>query len=149
MQSLNYAFEYGELSNSQKQAVINLVEKRGKDKRQIKNWRPISLINVDAKIESKTLAKRLENVLPEIIHFDQSVFVKGRTIFDAIRTIDDVIEHTMNGDISGILVAIDFEKAFDSLNFSFLMSVLYTHLTLVRLSFSGYESCIIRSPAVL
>ena len=68
--SLNYAFEYGELSNSQKQAVITLVEKRGKDKRQIKNWRPISLINVDAKIASKTLAKRLENVLPEIIHFN-------------------------------------------------------------------------------
>ena len=52
-------------------------------------------------------------MLPEIIHFDQSAFVKGRTIFDAIRTIDDVIEHTMNRDISGTLVAIDFEKAFD------------------------------------
>ena len=84
MQSLNYPFEYGELSNSQKQAVITLVEKRGKDKRQIKNWRPISLINVDAKIASKTLAKRLENVLPEISHFDQRAFVKGRNIFDAI-----------------------------------------------------------------
>ena len=57
-------------------------------------------------------------MLPEIIHFDQSAFVKGRTIFDAIRTIDDVIEHTMNRDISWILVAIDFEKAFDSVNFS-------------------------------
>ena len=81
MQSLHYAFEYAELSNSQKQAVTTLVEKRGKDKRLIKNWRPISLINVDAKIASKTLAKRLENVLPEIIHFDQSAFVKGRTIY--------------------------------------------------------------------
>ena len=59
-------------------------------------------------------------MLPEIIHFDQSAFVKGRTIIDAMRTIDGVIEHTMNRDISGILVAIDFEKAFDSLNFSFL-----------------------------
>ena len=66
--SLNYAFEFGELSNSQKQAIITLVEKKGKDKRMIKNWRPISLINVDAKIASKTLAKRLERVLPEIIH---------------------------------------------------------------------------------
>ena len=64
-------------------------------------------------------------MLPEVTHFDQSAFVKGRTIFDAIRTIDDVIEHTMNGDISVILVAIDFEKAFDSLNFSFLISVLH------------------------
>ena len=62
---------------------------------------------------SNILAKRLENVLPEIIHFDQSAFVKGRTIFDAIRTIDDVIKHTMNRDISRTLAAIDFEKAFD------------------------------------
>ena len=46
--------KYGELSNSQKQAVITLVEKRGKDKRQIKNWRPVSLINADAKMASKT-----------------------------------------------------------------------------------------------
>ena len=106
MESLNYVFEYGELSNSQKQAVITLVEKKGKDKRQIKNWRPVFLINVDPKIASKTLAKRLENVLPEIINFGQIAFGQ-RTIFDAVRTIDDVIEHTMNRDISVILVAID------------------------------------------
>ena len=62
---------------------------------------------------SNILAKRLENVIPEIIHFDQSVFVKGITIFDAIRTMDGVIEHTMNRDILGTLAAIDFEKALD------------------------------------
>ena len=42
--------------------------------------------------------------------------------FDAIRTIDNVIEHRMNRDILGILVAIDFEKDFDSLNFNFLLT---------------------------
>ena len=109
MESLDYAFQYGELSNSQKQAVITLAEK--KRKRQIENWRSVSLINVDVKIESKTLAKRLENVLPEIIHLIRAPFVKGRTIFNAIKRIDDVIEHTMNKDLSGIFVAIDFEKA--------------------------------------
>ena len=151
MQSLNYAFEYGELSNSQKQAVITLVEKRGKGKRQIKNWRPIALINVDARIASKTLAKRLENVLPEIIHFDQSAFVKGRTIFDAIRTTDDVIEHTMNRDISGILVAIDFEKAFDFLNFSFLIRVLHafnfgpSFIHWVRVLYNKVFSCVMNN----
>ena len=128
-----------------------MVEKRGKDKRQIKNWRPISLINVDAKIASKTLAKRLENVLPEIIHFDQSAFVKGRTIFDAIRTTDDVIEHTMNRDISGILVAIDFEKAFDSLNFSFLLRVLHafnfgpSFIQWVRVLYNKDSSCVLNN----
>ena len=66
----------------------------------IKNWRPISLINVDAKIASKILAKRLEKVFPEIIHSNQNAFVKGRSIFDAIRTIDDVIEYTKEQKIS-------------------------------------------------
>ena len=151
VQILNYAFEYGELSNSQKQAVITFVKKRGKDKKQIKNWSPISLINVDAKIASKTLAKRLENVLPEIIHFDQSAFVKGRTIFDAIRTIDDVIEHTMNRDISGILVAIVFEKAFDFLNFSFLLRVSHafnfgpSFIQWVQVLYNNASSCVMNN----
>ena len=79
--SLNYAFEYGELSNSQKQAVITLVEKKEKDKRFVKNWRPISLVNVDAKLGSKTLAKRLAKVLPEVIHFNQNAFCKGENNF--------------------------------------------------------------------
>ena len=48
--SLNYSYDHGELSNTQKQAIIKLIEKKGKDKRYIGNWRPISLINVDAKI---------------------------------------------------------------------------------------------------
>ena len=87
--SLNYAFEFGDLSNTQKQAISTLIEKKGKDKRLVKNWRPISLINVDAKIASKVLAKRMEKVLPTIIHPDQNAFVKGRSIFDAVRTIDD------------------------------------------------------------
>ena len=65
---INHVYEFGELSTTQKQALITLIEKKGKDKRLIKNWRPISLINVDAKIISKVLAKRLEKVLPYIIH---------------------------------------------------------------------------------
>ena len=70
------------------------------------------MINVDAKIASKTLAKRLEKVLPKLIHSNQNAFVKGRSIFDAIRTIDDMLEYTKEKELSGILVAIDFEKAF-------------------------------------
>ena len=47
--SLNFSHEHGQLSSSQKQAMITLLEKKGKDKRFIDNWRPISLINVDGK----------------------------------------------------------------------------------------------------
>ena len=91
--------------------MITLVEKKGKDKRLIKKWRPISLINMDTKIASNTLAKRLENILPEIVHFNQNAFVKGRTIFDAIRTIENAVKYTEQKGLSGILLVIDFEKA--------------------------------------
>ena len=68
MDSLNYAYFYRELSNTQKQAVITLIQKKDKDRRLVKNWRPISLLNVDVKIGSKAIAKRIEKVLPYIIH---------------------------------------------------------------------------------
>ena len=92
--SLNYAYFHGELSNSQKQAAITLIEKKDKDRRWIKNWRPISLVYVDVKIGTKAIAKRLETILPHIIHYDQNAFVKGRTLFDAARMISDVMEFT-------------------------------------------------------
>ena len=122
---INHVYEFGELSTTQKQALVTLIEKKGKDKRLIKNWRPISLINVDAKIISKVLAKRLEKVLPCIIHENQNAFVKGRSIFDALRTIDDVVDYTKRNCLPGILVAIDSEKAFDTLEFNFLIKTLH------------------------
>ena len=65
---------------------------------------------MDAKIALKALAKHLEKTPPEIIHFNQNAFVKGRTIFDAIRTIEDVVEYTKQKGLSGILLTVDFEK---------------------------------------
>ena len=150
----HYAFEFGEfgeLSNSQKQAIITLTEKKGKDKRMIKNLRPISLINVDAKIASKTLAKRLQNVLPEIIHSNQNAFVKGRSIFDAIRTIDDLMEYVKENDLNGILVAIDFEKAFDTLNLNFLIRTLHkfnfgpSFIQWIRTLYKNVKSCVMNN----
>ena len=85
--SLNCSYDYGELLNSQKEAFITLIEKKDKDKSHLPNWRPISLINVDVKIGSKAIAKKLENVLPNITHHNQCAYVKGKTIFDAVRTI--------------------------------------------------------------
>ena len=149
--SLNYAFFLGELSSSQKQAVITLIEKKDKDRRWIKNWRPVSLVNVDVKIGSKAIAKRLENVLPHIIHYDQNAFVKGRTIFDAVRTISDVMEFTKMRDYQGIMTAIDFEKAFDSLNWNFLLKSLElfgfgeSFLGWIKTFYKNISSCVINN----
>ena len=64
----NECFEKGEMSCTQKQAVITLIEKKGKDCSFVENWRPISLVNVDTKIMSKVIASRIKSVLPDIIH---------------------------------------------------------------------------------
>ena len=58
--------------------IIKLIEKKDKDKKLIKNWRPISLLNIDTKRISKVLAERLEKVLPSLISKIQIVYVKGR-----------------------------------------------------------------------
>ena len=100
--------------------IIRLIEKKDKDKRFVENWRPISLLKVDYKIGSKALATRLEKVLPEIIHENQCAYVKGRTIFDAVRSIGDIMEYTKLNNIPGLMTTFDFEKAFDSINWQFL-----------------------------
>ena len=59
----------------------------------MKNWRPISLINVDTKIASKALAARMENVLTSIVHCNQTAYVKDRYIGESIRLITDLLVH--------------------------------------------------------
>ena len=121
MDSLNCSYDYGELSNSQNQAIITLLKKKDKDKRKISNWRPISLSKIDAKIRSKAIALRLQIVLPSVIHYNRSAYVKEKNVFDAIRTIDDELEYTERYKIDGRMVAVDFQKAFDSVNRNFFV----------------------------
>ena len=113
----------GHLSISQRQAIIKLIAKKDRDKRFVKNWRPISLLNVDTKILSKSLAEKLKHVLPELISSNQTAYVKNRCISESGRLISDVIEMCDILDIPGYFVTKDIEKAFDSLNHDFLLSV--------------------------
>ena len=80
------------LSISQRQAVIKLTEKEDRDKRFIKNWRPMTLLNVDLKIISKALSEKPKKVLPDLISSQQTVYVKNRNISERGRLISDVTE---------------------------------------------------------
>ena len=110
--TLNHSFEKGELSTSQKQAIITLIEKKDKDKCFIKNWRPISLINVDIKVASKALASKLKAVIHNPISVDQTAYVKERSTGESIRVINDLIEHINREDEEGIVFSTDIEKGF-------------------------------------
>ena len=131
--------------------MITLIEKKDKDKRVLKSWRPISLINMNVKIASKAMAMRLESNLPLLIHHSQNAFIKGRPIFDAIRAIDDILEYAKRNNKPGILVAIDFEKAFDTPNQTFLVKVLQKFnfgtyfLQWMRTFYANLSSCVLNN----
>ena len=116
--ALNYAFESGNLSVTQRRGVIKLIPKKDAELYFIKNWRPITLLNTDYKIAAKAIANRIKLVLPSLINHDQSGFLKGRFIGENIRLIHCVIQYATETSIPGLLLFIDFEKAFDSLDWS-------------------------------
>ena len=149
--SLEESYNKGELTPSQRQAIIKLLEKKGKDRSLLKNWRPLSLLNVDYKIASKALANRLKKVLPYLISINQYAYVENRNIADALRTISDVLDYTKLVNLPGILLCIDFEKAFDSISWSFLFKVLESFnfgesfKTWIKLFYTNISSCIMNN----
>ena len=66
----------------------------------------------------------MEKVLPTIVHFNQCAYVKDRSTFDALRTIEDIMTYSKMKNLQGLKVAIDFEKAFDSVKWNFLYKTL-------------------------
>ena len=119
MQSLNFAYENLLLTSEQGRGVITLLPKLGKDTTLAKNYRPISLLNVDYKIASKTLTMRLKKVIPSLINDNQTGFLKGRFIGENIRFTLDCIDYCKKFNIPGLLLLVDFEKAFDRLDWTF------------------------------
>ena len=124
VRSLNSAYRKGELSSVQKEGIVTCLPKGDKPREFIKNWRPISLLNVVYKIGSTCIANRIKKVLPKLINEDQTGFISGRYIGDNIRLIYDLIAHLDGNNLPGLLLNIDFEKAFDSLDWGFMHKVL-------------------------
>ena len=102
VESFNHALQHGSLSISQRQGIISLIPKKNKNAEYLTNWRPVSLLNVDYKIATNTIALRLEKILPSIIHPCQSGYVKGRFIEESIRLIADTMDFTKIKNIPGI-----------------------------------------------
>ena len=124
LRAINASYEKGELSETIKRGVITCIPKGNKDKALLKTWRPISLLNATYKLASSCIAERLKGVLPKIINKDQTGFISGRYIAENVRLLYNIINYTEKEKIPGILLLIDFEKAFDSVSWDFLFIVL-------------------------
>ena len=73
---------------------------------------------------TKVLAARIKEVLPSIIHHIQTGYIKDRYIGETIRSIFEIIDFTLNENTSGLLIFIDFHKAFDLLEGDYLCKCL-------------------------
>jgi len=94
------------------------------DRKSLKNWRPIPLLNVDYKICSQAISVCLSKVLQFILNADQTCSVPGRKISSNLHALRDILDYIHRTGQTGILVSLNQEKAFDLVNHTFLQNLL-------------------------
>ena len=124
MEALNASFKEGQLTQSQRRAIVTMIPKPNRDHELLKNYRGISLLCCDYKLIAAVMANRIKKVINNLISEDQTGFIKGRQITDNIRITKDLLEYTNQNSIPGYLVLTDASQAFDCLNFDYIDATL-------------------------
>jgi exonuclease III len=151
VESINYAFVKSEMSQDQRHGIITLSPKKNKLRIFLKNWRPITLLTVDYKLLAKSLAMRLSTILPEFIDESQFGYVKDRYIGENIRCVIDLDTYYKKENKEIYALQIDFEKAFDSINWEFMFKSLEAmnfdndFIKWVKILYSNTTSCVMNN----
>ena len=111
------------LNENQRKAIITLIPKDGGDLSVLKSWRPVSLICCDVKIVAKILAKRLKPLMYSLLSENQFC-IQGKSIIDCNTEIRDIMYYSGTHNLTGAVINIDWEKAFDRVNWEFLRKIL-------------------------
>ncbi|CAM2107092.1 unnamed protein product [Caretta caretta] len=118
------SLQSGVLPLSCRRTVLALLPKKG-DLRDLRNWRPVSLLSTDYKIVAKAILLRLGSVLVDVIHPDQTYTVLDRSIFDNLFMVLDLLELGRRDSLSFTLLSLDQEKAFDRVDHGYLLTTLW------------------------
>jgi hypothetical protein len=118
----DYCTVNGTITDSFATASIKLIPKKG-DLSKIKNWRPISLLNVLYKIIAKALNNRLKKIAPLVLSRSQKGFVDKKFIQECLINIGETINYAERNKIKAFCLALDMAKAFDSVNHALLTDV--------------------------
>lgn len=117
-------FKFGFLPKGINSTILDLIPKKA-DSMEMREYRPISCCNVLYKVVSKILANRLKQILPRIISENQSAFVKGRMLMENVILASELVKDYHKESISPrCVMTIDISKAFDSVQWSFLVNSL-------------------------
>jgi exonuclease III len=119
---IHHMIQAEEMSDNFRVSAIRLIPKKG-DISRIKNWRPISLLNVCYKICSKAINNRLKKIAPKILSRGQKGFVIGKYIQECLINITECINYCNRTSTQGFLLAIDQAKAFDTVSHPYIMEV--------------------------
>ncbi|XP_020220498.1 uncharacterized protein LOC109803368 [Cajanus cajan] len=116
-------FVNGKLVKGVNNSFITLIPKND-NPQGLGDYRPISLIGSVYKVLTKVLANRMSRVMPTIISGSQSAFVKGRQILDGVLIANEVVEEARRLRRALVCFKVDFEKAYDSVNWEYLWDVM-------------------------
>ena len=103
---------------------LSLCYLREDDPENLKNWRPISLLNVYYKLIAKVISQRRRVVMPSVIHPDQSCAVPGRSSEDNATLLRDISGYVQSNSLKCAFIAIDQQKSFDYVDWGFMHKVL-------------------------
>ena len=115
----------GSLSRDTLMGTITCIPKGGKLRNELKNWRPLTLLNCSYKFLSSMIADHLKSVLEILISPDQTGFISNRFIGENKRLLYDTITYCNNENVSGLLVVVDYAKAFDTIEWTFIDQCLH------------------------